>query len=114
MDIYAVLFFVALFLLFRAWYTDGYLVAVVEGLEDGTPTTVYKEYSQGDSTLPQQNANNIQYLKQRLDALEPLQAKVDDLSTQVEGLVQQQADYATDPTGGGEELQVDGLDTATT
>lgn len=76
-----------------------------EGMESGG--TTYTEYNSTDPTiLGQQNAGNIAYLKQRVDEIAPLNQKIVDLSAkidalegQVNGLVQQQADYATSLAG---------------
>ncbi len=67
--------------------------------------------------LAQQNAGNIEYLKSRVDDLSNIKGDVEtikqDMQTiqiQVDGLVQQQADMATELSGGGEPVSVDGLD----
>ena len=67
--------------------------------------------------LAQQNAGNIQYLKSRMDDVTNVKDDVDkmkqDIQTmqvQVDGLVQQQADMASELSGGGEPMNVDGLD----
>lgn len=81
----------------------------LEGMDNATPTA-YKEY---DTTNPnnamilaQQNAGNIIVLKGQLDdvmkikqQVNDLSAKVDQLSSQMDALVQQQADYAQDLAG---------------
>ena len=79
---------------------------IVEGLENQ-----YKDYDMNDPNnaliLAQQNAGNISYLKERLDAFDGIYQQVQDLSgnvqtldTQVTGLVQAQQDYANQMTGG--------------
>ncbi len=78
----------------------------------------YKEYNSNDPMiLAQQNAGNIQYLKSRMDDVTNVKDDVDkmkqDIQTmqvQVDGLVQQQADMASELSGGGEPMNVDGLD----
>ena len=73
-------------------------------------TQVYKQYdkeiSHNTFLMAQQNAGNIEYLKQRIDAVQnmfqqvrDLSANVTSLSTQVNGLVQSQQQYATQVSG---------------
>lgn len=75
-----------------------------EGL---TTTTTYKPYNANDPNnaliLSQQNAGNIEYLKGRITDLDTMKGKVDSVSknmsamqTQIDALVQQQAQYAND------------------
>ena len=70
----------------------------------------YKPYNLNDPNnaliLSQQNAGNIEVLKGRIDTLDGLKEKVDNniqninsLQTQMEGLVQQQADFAQQIAG---------------
>jgi methyl-accepting chemotaxis protein len=72
---------------------------------------VYKQYdkeiSHNTFLMAQQNAGNIEYVKQRIDAVQDmyqqvrdLSANVTSLSTQVNGLVQSQQQYATQVSGG--------------
>lgn len=79
-----------------------------EGVENAE--TSYKEYDTngpgGANILAQQNAGNIAYLNQRLNELMDLKGTVTDvcgnvvqLNQQVQGLVQQQADAATQLAG---------------
>jgi hypothetical protein len=81
---------------------------VIEGLENGE--TGYKDYDTNNPNnamiLAQQNAGNISYLKERLDDLMNLKGTVVDvcgnvmlLNQQVQGLVQQQAQAATQLAG---------------
>jgi hypothetical protein len=66
--------------------------------------------------LAQQNAGNISYLKERLDAVQGLDKEVQDISgnvatlqTQVSGMLTQQQQYATQMTGGtGQPPQITG------
>ena len=73
-------------------------------------TQIYKQYdkeiSHNTFLMAQQNAGNIEYLKQRIDAVQnmyqqvrDLSANVTSLSTQVNGLVQSQQQYATQVSG---------------
>jgi len=102
---------------------------IIEGMMDVVPTIsptaaptnqmlpnltinqVYRQYDKqiADNTfmLAQQNAGNIEYLKQRIDAVQGMNQQVQDLSgnvqtlqTQVDGLLQAQQDYANQMTGG--------------
>lgn len=66
-----------------------------------------KEIANNTFMLAQQNAGNIEYLKQRIDGVQGMYQQVQDLSgnvqslqTQVTGLVQAQQDYANQMTGG--------------
>ena len=79
-------------------------------MREGLDNPEYKEYDTkgpgGANILAEQNAGNIAYLKQRVDELAGIKTTVDDLSqqvnqhsTQIQGLVQQQADYATQLAG---------------
>lgn len=79
---------------------------IIEGYEDE-----FKEYDTNDPNnsliLSQQNAGNINYLKERLDSLDGINQQVQDLSgnvsslqTTVDGILQAQKDYADQMTGG--------------
>lgn len=79
---------------------------IVEGLE-----TQYKDYDTNNPAnaliLAQQNAGNIEYLKERIDAVQGIYQQVQDLSgnvfnlqDQINGLMQAQQDYANQMTGG--------------
>jgi uncharacterized protein YoxC len=88
---------------------------LVEGLENADTSksqgqTEYKPYNVNDPNnaliLAQQNAGNIEVLKGRLDNLEENNKKIPDMQlqinaiqTQVDGLVQQQAEYAQQLAG---------------
>jgi hypothetical protein len=121
--------FLILYQIFLANFKD----VVVEGMMDVIPTIspsytptaaptnqmlpnltinqVYRQYDKeiANNTfmLAQQNAGNIEYLKQRIDAVQGMYQQVQDLSgnvqtiqTQVNGLMQAQQDYANQMTGG--------------
>ena len=81
---------------------------LVEGLETNSS---YKSYDTNNPAnaliLAQQNAGNIEYLKQRLNAdqgmynqFQDLSGNVQALQEQVNGLVSAQQDYANQMTGG--------------
>ena len=82
---------------------------VVEGMDSGSSAsyTDYNTTNPNDAMiLAQQNAGNIAYLKQRMDELMDLKGTVLDvcgnvvqLNEQVQGLVQQQANTATQLVG---------------
>jgi len=122
-----ILFFIILIVyqIFLAYFQHP---KIVEGLLDMVPTLspqfiptnemlpnlnftqVYKQYdkeiSHNTFLMAQQNAGNIEYLKQRIDAVQnmfqqvrDLSANVTSLSTQVNGLVQSQQQYATQVSG---------------
>lgn len=117
--------FLILYQVFLAYFN----LSIVEGMMDVVPTIsptaaptnqmlpnltinqVYRQYDKkiADNTfmLAQQNAGNIEYLKQRIDSVQGMNQQVQDLSgnvqtlqTQVNGLVQAQQDYANQMTGG--------------
>lgn len=82
---------------------------LVEGLENNS-TNKYQPYNTNDPNnsliLAQQNAGNIEVLKGRLDTLDGVKPRVDNIQqniismqTQIDALVQQQADYANDLAG---------------
>ena len=83
---------------------------IVEGLtnENENKNIDYKPYNSNDPMiLAQQNAGNIEFLKQRIDTLQNTSQIVQDLSgnvqvlqQQVNGLVTTQQQYATQMTGG--------------
>ena len=133
-----ILFFIILIVyqIFLAYFQQP---KIVEGLLDMVPTLspqfiptnemlpnlnftqVYKQYdkeiSHNTFLMAQQNAGNIEYLKQRIDAVQnmyqqvrDLSANVTSLSTQVNGLVQSQQQYATQVSGGGTPPTVTGTD----
>jgi hypothetical protein len=88
---------------------------IMEGLQNQ-----YQPYDTNNPNnaliLAQQNAGNISYLKERLDAVQGLDKEVQDISgnvatlqTQVSGMLTQQQQYATQMTGGtGQPPQITG------
>jgi hypothetical protein len=93
---------------------------LIEGLTNNTSTSSYKPYNMNDPNnaliLCQQNAGNIDFLKIRVDELGGIKQQVDNMAqninsmqTQIDGLVQQQADYAQDLIGN-EPVDVTGTD----
>ena len=87
---------------------------IIEGLE-----TEYKEYNKDDPNnaliLAQQNAGNINYLKERMDSTQGMYQQVQDLSgnvgslqIQVNDLIQAQKEYTDQLTGGGEAPEITG------
>lgn len=95
-----------IFFIFLILYQFILASNIVEGLENQ-----YKSYDTNNPNnaliLGQQNAGNISYLKERLDNVQGVYQQVQDLSgnvqnlqTQVNGLVQAQQDYANQLTGG--------------
>jgi hypothetical protein len=100
-------------ILYKILFFIGTSFKIIEGMENE-----YKEYDSNDPMiLAQQNAGNIEYLKSRMKDVEGVKGDVDtmkqDMKTmqiQIDGLVQQQADMATELSGGGEPVNVDGLD----
>ena len=78
---------------------------VIEGLENSDKK--YKPYPPNALILAQQNAGNIEYLKQKIGNIENMNSVVNDLSSnvavlqqQVNGLVTTQQQFATQMTGG--------------
>jgi len=93
---------------------------LIEGLENNSSTTSYQPYNLNDPNnaliLAQQNAGNIDYLKQRVDELAGMKGQIDNIQqninsmqVQIDGLVQQQADYAQQ-IAGSEPPDVSGTD----
>lgn len=121
------------FLILYQIFLANYKPLILEGMMDVVPTIsptftptaapsnqmlpnltinqVYRQYDKkiADNTflLAQQNAGNIEYIKQRIDAVQGMNQQVQDLSgnvqtlqTQVNGLVQSLQDYTNQMTGG--------------
>lgn len=105
-----IIFFISI-ILYKILFYVGTSFYLIEGMEE------YKEYGSDPMILAQQNAGNIEYLKSRVDDISNIKGNIDtmkqDIQTmqiQVDGLVQQQVDMATELSGGGEPVTVDGLD----
>lgn len=109
--------------IFLAHFSDS----IIEGLEN------YKEYDTSDPNnvmiLAQQNAGNIEVLKQQFDKIsglkqhvEDMSGNIDNLTKQVDDLVQAQQDYLAqnlpaeppEVTGADEEEEPEEPDTTTT
>lgn len=98
-----ILFFIIL--LFFQIYIHLFGEKLIEGLDNE-----YKSYDMNDPNnamiLAQQNAGNIEYLKQQIAGLEDMQKEVNDISLnlisvneQIQGLIQQQQQAATQLVG---------------
>ena len=94
--------------------SNTYSSNLIEGLENEEETSPtiqeYKPYNLNDPNnsliLPQQNAGNIEVLRGRIDTLDGVKKKVDDIQqsissmqVQIDTLVRQQAEYAQDLAG---------------
>jgi len=104
------------FILLIIWqiFTVFFGEYIIEGLENQSQGQTEGQYQPYDTNNPsnalilaQQNAGNINVLKQQLDNLLGLNKEVQDISgnvvtlqSQVNGLVQAQQQYATQMTGG--------------
>jgi peptidoglycan hydrolase CwlO-like protein len=113
--IYLLIFLFLALIIYQLFFSN----TVIEGLENSTETTssttnntdaTYQPYNMNDPNnaliLGQQNAGNIEYLKQRVEDLSGIKERVDNMQeninsmqTQIDGLVQQQADYAQEIAG---------------
>ena len=108
--------------------------SLIEGMTDDTTTTTdtnnsttdgYQPYNVSDPNncliLSQQNAGNISVLNGRVDEIDQKQQNITDLKQQLDGmqtqideLVQQQQDYATELAGGSTPTDITGTDANTT
>lgn len=113
--IYLLIFLFLALIIYQSFFSN----TIVEGLENDSDTnasntnnsnTTYQPYNMNDPNsaliLAQQNAGNIEYLKQRVENLSGIKERVDNMQeninsmqTQIDGLVQQQADYAQQLAG---------------
>ena len=95
-----------IFFIFLILYQIILASNIVEGLKNQ-----YESYDTNNPNnaliLAQQNAGNISYLKERIDNVQGVYQQVQDLSgnvqnlqTQMNGLLQAQQDYANQMTGG--------------
>lgn len=84
---------------------------IIEGLDNKSSATSYQSYDTNNPSnaliLAQQNAGNIEFIKQQLESVQGIDKQVQDLSgnvetlqDQVNGLIQSQQDYANQMTGG--------------
>lgn len=93
-----------------------------EMLPNLTIKQIYKQYDKkiANNTflMAQQNAGNIEYLKERIDAVQGIFNQVQDISgnvtalqNQINGLIVAQQQYASQITGGGKVPYITGLST---
>ena len=120
--IYTILIIIVSFLLFYQFYIEYSKPYLLEGLDNNV---TYQEYASNNTSqdaliLAQQNAGNIEFLKQQIDSLLGLKTQVDTLSNQMDtmssqlnDLGQQIADYGT-AVAGSEPVTVSGTDYTTT
>jgi len=117
---FLIAFFISL-LIYQLFHKSRGYEGVYEGMETATTSTgtaTYQPYSGTDPLiLAQQNAGNIEYLKQQLSALLNLSREVEDISAnvitlndQVGALVKAQAD-ASQQLVGTQPLAVSGTQT---
>jgi len=109
--IYSLILFFILLLIYQIYNAHFRKSWIIEGLENETTASTtasgsdsgYQAYDISNNTLilAQQNAGNIQNLKQQIDQLLDMQKEVDDMSAnvitmsqQIQGLAQQQATAA--------------------
>lgn len=110
-----IIFFLSI-IIYKILYYIATSFNIIEGMENNS--TEYKQYNGDDPMiLAQQNAGNIEYLKSRMEEVNGVKNDVvtmkqdmQSMQVQIDGLVQQQADMATELSGGGEPVAVDGLD----
>lgn len=116
--IYSILIIIVLFLIISQIYMEYSKPYLLEGLDNNVTYTEYasNNTSQDALILAQQNAGNIEFLKQQVDSLLGLQTQVntlsnemDTMSSQINDLGQQIADYGT-AVAGSEPLTVSGTD----
>jgi hypothetical protein len=109
-----------IFFLFLILYQIFLANNIIEGLDNQ-----YQQYDTNNPNnaliLAQQNAGNIEYLKERMDDIQGMSQQFQDLSgnvaslqSQVNGLVQSQQDYANQMTGGSAPEITGATDTTTT
>jgi hypothetical protein len=117
-----ILFF--LFLILYQIFLANNIFAVNQSLIEGLDNQ-YQQYDTNNPNnaliLAQQNAGNIEYLKERMDDIQDMSQQFQDLSgnvaslqTQVNGLVQAQQDYSNQMTGGSAPEITGTTDTTTT
>ncbi len=99
--------FLVLYQIFSQYYHYQEGMDETIGSNSGSSPIIPYSSTTTDITLPQQNARNIIILDEKMSKLENLSQTVTELSTnytklneQVQGLVQQQAAYATNMNDG--------------
>lgn len=116
--IYSILIIIVLVLILYQIYMECSKPYLLEGLDNNVTYTEYasNNASQDALILAQQNAGNIEFLKQQVDSLLELKTQVDTLtsdvatlSSQVNDLGTQIADFGT-AIAGSEPLTVTGTD----
>lgn len=91
-------------------FYQTYIHVFIRGFKEGLDNPEYKPYDTNDPNnaliLAQQNAGNIEFLKQKIAVLENMQKEVNDLSLnlitvneQIQGLIEQQQQAATQLVG---------------
>lgn len=95
------------FFIFLILYQIFLATKIIEGMDNSQYTPYDTNNPNNALILAQQNAGNIEYLKQRIDSVQSMNQQFQDLSgnvqtlqTQVNGLVQSQQEYANQMTGG--------------
>lgn len=99
---------------------------MIEGMENGSNNASknannYEPYDKNDPNncmiLAQQNAGNIDYLKSRMDEVtnvkndvNTMQQTMNSMQVQLDGLVQQNSNIASEIAGGSEPVNVSGLE----
>ncbi len=109
--IYILIFLFTILLVYQL-YLNLFTNNLKEGLENEQPPEQkeYQPYNLNDPNnsliLAQQNAGNIQVLKGRIDEFDgvnekinTMQQNINSMQIQIDGLVQQQADYAAEIAG---------------
>jgi hypothetical protein len=125
MLIYVLIILFTILILYQAFLAFFMSNSLVEGLEnnESNSTNEYQPYNVNDPNnaliLSQQNAGNIEVLKGRIDGFDGVKEKVDNMQQsinsmqiQIEGLVQQQADYAQE-IAGSEPVEITGTEEET-
>lgn len=99
---------------------------MIEGMDNGSNNASknannYEPYDKNDPNncmiLAQQNAGNIDYLKSRMDEVanvkndvNTMQQSMNSMQVQLDGLVQQNSNIASEIAGGSEPVNVSGLE----
>jgi len=95
------------FFIFLILYQIFLATKIIEGMDNSKYAPYDTNNPNNALILAQQNAGNIEYLRQRIDLVQGMNQQVQDLSgnvltlqTQMNGLLQAQKDYADQMTGG--------------